>query len=173
MIGTPMAYSADCWTEDTVCVDLARVLGEGFSQGTCTLLANASIWWWTERQGKYRGCPFWSRGALENLASEGPANVSKRMRHEHVVPRRAIIEILLGLEEPTPARVHEVLSTLSIGCVVLREEASKLDRVAKQKMPTVFSTPEHTLWGDPWARYRLAEIGWRGPLKWNGWAASE
>jgi hypothetical protein len=154
-----MAYTADCWTEDTVCVDLARVLDESFSRGTRILLANAAIWWWTERHGKYKGCPFWSLCALESLATQGTAGVSTRLRHEHVVP--------------TPAQVHNVLSAHCIGCVVLREEASKLDRIAKQKMPVEFSTPGHALWGDPWARYRLAEVVWRGPLKWSGWTVSD
>jgi hypothetical protein len=56
-------------------------------------LLSACVWKWTESHGKYTGCRYWTRAALA-------ADSVRDLAHEHVVPRKLIVERLRALVEP-------------------------------------------------------------------------
>lgn len=70
--------------------DISVLLSGTFSPWTRYLVLNGAIWGFTEgpnRSGKYVGCRYWSRGAFDEVAANGWANLPGRLRHEHVGPR--------------------------------------------------------------------------------------
>jgi hypothetical protein len=68
------------------------------------------------------------------------------VRHEHLFPRAQLIRKLLGLEDPSPMKVAEILERLNIGVVVTVEEHGRLPPDGDEC--------------DPWERYRRAGIAW-------------
>jgi hypothetical protein len=114
----------------------------------CSLL----LWKHSEAHGKYSGCRYWSNGALRSPARAGPGKSDRRrhgggaVRHEHLFPRAQLIRKLLGLGNPSPAEVAEMLERLNIGVVVTVEEHKSLPPDGDE--------------ADPWERYRRARIEW-------------
>lgn len=81
----------------------------------------------------------------------------KELCHEHVVPKRYILEKLFSLSSPTTEEVYRVLSTYCIGAVVTRDEDRRLAKMGlRSKMPTNWDEK------NIWARYDLAEIEMEG-----------
>ena len=58
-------------------------------------LLSICVWKWTEAHGKYRGCRYWTRAALE-------AGDIRLLAHEHVVPRRQLVMALVEEGVPVP-----------------------------------------------------------------------
>lgn len=96
-------------------------------------ILSIAVWKFTECDGKY-STRFRSEGALFAPSS--------RVHHEHVVPRRLIVDQLLS----KPGNARAILSG-AIGCVVLREEHHALGEVEREN---------ESLSG--WDRYRAAGI---------------
>src|SRR5258707_659741 len=90
---------------------------------------------WTESEGKYKGCPYWSEGAWE-LRYEW--NLKKNVRHEHGVPKKVLKEVLFDLEKLTEEMVAGILECFLIGVVVTVEEDKKLNKHFKSEMPEAF-----------------------------------
>jgi hypothetical protein len=134
-------------TKERLSQDIAAVLSSpDLSYGTKHVVLADAVWVWSEFYGKYAGCPFWSVAARE-------ANSIKELCHEHVVPKRYIIQRLLDLSPPTPEDVHGVLSTYCIGAVVTRDEDRQITQAGfRSSMPDEWDTK------DIWIRYRLAGI---------------
>ena len=80
------------------------------------------IWKITEAEHVKHKLPLRSRKAHEEVLRGG--NLGKRLRHEHVFPRKELVEHLLK----RGADVSKLLDTRAIACVVTVEEAKKLNK---------------------------------------------
>ena len=87
-----------------------------------------------------------------------PRDLAKRLRHEHAVPKRVVIDALFDLPEPDHERVHAYLSTTLFGVVVTRAEDRVLDTHYRRSMPPEFHDPASPNYLDPWLRYRRCGI---------------
>ncbi|MDY6979930.1 MAG: hypothetical protein SV201_08620 [Pseudomonadota bacterium] len=113
-------------------------------------LITTLLWSHTEAYGKYKGCRYWSKGALESLDKHNGKVVTNKtidpthaLRHEHLFPRKDTIDLLFELDSPTIDAVSNILE-LNIGVVVTVEEDSRLSKKGNRE--------------DVWKRYRDANI---------------
>ena len=110
------------------------------------------LWWFSEADGKYAGCRYWSVGAIESRRAHGRIETSRRkvggqaLRHEHLFPRAQLIDLLLALDPPDVDTVGAELHRLNIGVVVTVTEHDRL--------------PDDGEPNDPWARYRQGSVEW-------------
>jgi len=77
-------------TKIEICTDVAFVLNSGLHYGTKYALFDNAMWVWTEFEGKYKGCECWSEAALEF------SNDERMLVHEHAVPKKLLINLLLN-----------------------------------------------------------------------------
>lgn len=114
----------------------------------CSLL----LWKYSEAAGKYRGCRYWTVGALASKRKHGRVVTSKlrfgldALRHEHLFPRQQQIAALFEIEDPSLERVRARLEQLNIGVVVTESEHNKLAKQGDE--------------ANPWDRYTRAGIEW-------------
>jgi hypothetical protein len=106
-------------------------------------LLSHTIWMWTEAAGKYRGCRYWTPAALEIRRER------RRLRHEHIVPRKDLIEALHKLADPTPDAVRDLYSRMAMACIVTVAEHDRLLDATWEELSQ-----------DPWIRYRRAGLEW-------------
>lgn len=159
---------------DAFCKDSAALMAGDFSQGTRRIVINAAIWQATEgdgRKSKYVGGRFWSQGEIDDVKATGFANLSKRLRHEHVVPRGLVVSEIPSLQVPTPESVQRALDTYAIGCVVTLDEMRRLDRGLRKSMPDGWNDPGRAAGPDIRARYTKAQVAPVGTLQWEGHTA--
>lgn len=132
-------------TKQELCSDVAFVLNSNLHHGTkCVVLDNA-MWVWSEFDGKYDGCKFWSAEAAR-LASE------KRI-HDHAVPKKVLMDLLFRVNSPTAESVRCFFEAYCFGAVITKAEDEALNRLGlRSKMPTNWNGK------DPWARYKAAGI---------------
>lgn len=124
--------------------DTTVALGSALSLGSKYALFDNILWTWSEFDGKYKGCRWWSEQALQ---------VGESLRHEHAIPRRVLIERLLTLPNPTEAEVAQVLCQYCVGVVVTLAEDRRLSSLGlRQRMPPDWDGV------DVWARYHVAGI---------------
>ena len=102
--------------------DLAFVLNADLSYGTKFAVLAEVAWVWSEYDGKYNGCRYWSNKALR-----GAENI-KNLIHEHAVPKKIIFHQVFETQPATPAKLKKILDIFCVGCVVTREEDSRLNR---------------------------------------------
>jgi hypothetical protein len=148
-------------TKDQIVNDLAFVLSAPLAYGTKHAVLADVAWVWTEfdgkyagRPGRYTGCKFWTQMALMQHRLD---RKSRRLRHEHIVPKRIVIDMLLKLERPTPESVREICERFLIGVVVTIEEDAVLNEF-RDSMPSEFDDPASPEYRDPWLRYRRCKI---------------
>ena len=110
------------------------------------------LWKPSEAYGKYDGCPYWSEGALASRGKYGRPVKDKRkfgadaLRHEHVFPRKELVQKLFSLADPTSTLVGELVESLNIGVVVTVAEDERLPKQGTEP--------------DPWERYRQGGVRW-------------
>lgn len=132
--------------EDLV-ADVAAALASTLTVGSKYALLDNICWTWSEFDGKLEGCRWWTAAAL--ASRDDPSS----LRHEHVVPRRVIIEHLLSLGTPTVGIIRQIMDTWCIAAVVTTEEDRQLRGAGlTQRMPRGWDGK------DAWARYRAAGI---------------
>ena len=102
-------------------------------------LLSICVWKWTEAHGKYRGCRYWTRAALD--ADQ------RQLAHEHVVPRRQLVRALIDLPTASEEAVVDLLTRMGVACVVTRNEHDRLPEA-----------PWAELVVNPWARYEGVEV---------------
>jgi hypothetical protein len=106
------------------------------------------VWIWSEFEGKYEGCRYWSEGALEARRTNKP------IVHEHLVPKRVIIDLLMSIRNPTAGAIRDLLDRFCVGVVVSQEEDRKLNSCRlRSTMPQGWTVND-----DPWARHIRAGI---------------
>lgn len=153
------------FTDDDVVNDVVAVLNGPFSTWAKTSLAQGALWAWSARHGKYEGCPYWSRNALDQFRATGSIS---GLRHEHIVPRKLTVAKIMGVSSITREDLRAILETHALGCVVTKAEAQILDRGLKQRMPEGFATAGHPNFENVWARYIEKKIDRIGPVCWKG-----
>jgi hypothetical protein len=140
-------------SREQMSADAAIALRSAMSHGGKHSVLQVIMWAWTEFHGKYVGCPYWTPGAIAEQAAD-PRLLAKRLRHEHAVPRRVVIEGLFALGQPDQERVHAYLTATLFGVVVTRGEDRLLDTPYRRTMPPEFHDPASPGYRDPWLRYR-------------------
>jgi hypothetical protein len=134
-------------TKSELCGELAFVLNSNLHYGTKHAVLLEATWVWTEFEGKYEGCEHWSEAALEFRGQP------QMLIHEHVIPKKVVIELLLKLPNPTTGSVHQLLESFCKGVVITKEEDTRLNRRGlRSKMPSDWDGK------DLWARYTVAKI---------------
>ena len=147
-------------TQEQIVEDVAFMLTAPVTYGTKFAVLKDAMWVWTERDGKYEGCPYWTVHAfIEYCAArtERTRNKHKRLRHEHVVPKSVVMQLLDDLKSPTHESVRAILDKFLIGVVVSLEEDAILNKY-RSKMPGDFYDPKNTSYHDPWLRYKACTI---------------
>ena len=136
-------------------------------------------------KAKYRGCKYWSGEALKKayginspteLTSSSKYKNNNDLRHEHVIPKAVIKSYILEYINNTILDSNELYNKIlgvlnhSYGCVLTKEQASNVDKIYKDKMPSgkedIFN-PKNT-----WARYKILDddiynVSW--DLKSSSW----
>ena len=132
-------------TKEQICEDVATILNAPVQYGTKFAVLAEVVWVWSEFDGKYEGCKLWSENASQARKD--------KLIHEHVVPKKIIIDTLFNLSSPTGAAVKDILSKFCLGVIVTKEEDQRLNTMGlRSKMPDDWDG------SDPWARYVAAGI---------------
>lgn len=126
------------------------------SDGSRMALINNILFEWTEYHGKFVGCKLWSRSALELWSIN---RSDKGLRHEHIVPRNIVREILIGKYYEgnlNPDIIRKIFLKYLIGVVVTKKQDELLtDLGYKQIMPDEFYIKGNPSYQDEWLRYRI------------------
>jgi|SRR3989304_2227852 len=125
-------------TKDEIVRDIAFVLKAPLTYGTREVVIQNAFWAWTEFAGKYKGCRFWTKGAIMQYLAAAPTGKHKDLRHEHAVPRRVVSRMLRKLNSPTLDAVRDICETFLHGVVVMKEEDAVLNSEFRQNMPSEF-----------------------------------
>lgn len=135
-------------SKEIICRDLAYILNNSnIHEGTKLAVIDQIFWVWTEFDGKYEGCKYWSESAINSKL------IGKGLVHEHIVPRKIIRDRLLNINNPTPDAIRSLLDQFCIGVVVTQKEDKKLDSLKlRSKMPNDWDG------NDAWARHKAAGI---------------
>jgi hypothetical protein len=134
-------------TKSELCRDVAVVLNSSLHYGTKHAVLSEATWVWTEFEGKYHGCEYWSEAAWKLQDQQ------KMLVHEHAVPKSIVIQRLLELSNPTADLVNQLLVSYCKGAVLTREEDARLNGLGlRSRMPDDWDEQ------DVWARYAIAGI---------------
>ena len=149
-------------SKEEIAKDLAFILTAPVSYGTKFAVLKDAMWVWTEFNGKYEGCPYWSGMAMIRYAvnrnKKGKRHIG--LRHEHIVPKRVVMEMLDSQNPATPEAVFAICEKFLIAVVITMEEDAILNCLYQSTMPKEFydeAGPEHH---DPWLRYKRCDIKW-------------
>lgn len=148
-------------SQDAIIKDMNIAIKSDLSDNAKETLLHSLSWAFTEFHGKIRGCRYWSEAAtavyreLERKmasASELNKELSRELRHEHVVPRNIFVKsVIEGRKE---LKIEDLRDKL-LGCVVTRAEAETLDKHYKKTHPQGDDFFEIH---DAWARYHECGI---------------
>lgn len=135
-------------TKEIICRDLSIVLSNSeLSYAAKFAVVSEVTWVWSEFHGKHRGCPYWSKKALE-----GDRN-PKKLIHEHAIPKKMLIGWLMNMKSPSPEDINSLLSKYCIGVVVTKPEDQALNAAGlRSEMPDDWNKK------NPWARYEAVGI---------------
>lgn len=134
-------------TKSQISADVARILKSKLHHGTKFAVLAEVVWVWSEFEGKYQGCKYWSERALR------VRNDSKILVHDHIVPKKIVYDMLFGLGAPSARAVRRILRRFCIGAIITREEDQRLNALGlRSRMPDGWDGR------DPWARYRKAGV---------------
>jgi hypothetical protein len=134
-------------TKRRIAEDVAFVLNAPLSWGTQYAVIAETLWVWSEFDGKYKGCKYWSERAWARRDDK-----TKMLRHDHAVPKKILIAELRKLSgTATPDQIERLLGSYCIGVVITKEEDDLLNDNGHRS-----TLPGEEL--DPWARYRKAGI---------------
>lgn len=134
-------------TKNEIARDVAFVLGAPLHRHTKSVVIDNALWCWSGIDGKYDGCKHWTKAAWSICGQR------RELRHEHVVPKKVMINHLLEGKTWNAAGIKNYFEAFCIGVVVTREEDLKLNKMGlRSKMPSNWDGQ------DPWARYRAAGL---------------
>jgi hypothetical protein len=142
-------------TKQQLAEDVASVLNSKLQYGTKFAVLKEVTWVWTESSGKFIGCPYWSAAAVRQFKRD---HSRKRLVHEHVVPKKVVIDMLFGAANPTADSVRAILDKFLIGVVVTKKEDLRLNVEFGKSMPDEFDDERSNAFRDPWLRYRRCGI---------------
>lgn len=144
--------------------DVAFILTAPVSYAAKAAVINQVCWAWTEFEGKYDGCEHWTVLALKQCGApeQRKRGWRKLLAHEHAVPRKVVLDLMMDLEHPDEKEVFELLDRLLVGVVLLREEHDLLNGDYQRTMPEGFSDAGSERHLDPWLRYRAGRAAAAG-----------
>lgn len=146
-------------TKDEIVVDIAFILTAPVTFGTKYAVLSQAAWAWTEMTGKYEGCPYWTDAAFGWYCATRHAKFKRKfLRHEHAVPKSAVIKMLTELRSPTVDDVRGICESFLIGVVVTKLEDDILNLQYKSTMPQDFYDSSSAEYRDPWLRYKRTGI---------------
>lgn len=146
-------------TKDEIVADIAFMLTAPVAFGTRYAVLFQATWAWTEMDGKYEGCPYWTDTAFGWYCATRHAKSRRRfLRHEHAVPKKVVIQMLTDLRSPSIEEVRRICETFLKGVVVTKLEDDLLNLQYKSTMPAEFYDPSSPEYEDPWLRYKRAGI---------------
>ncbi|MDI1360799.1 hypothetical protein [Methylotenera sp.] len=135
-------------TKEEMCVDVYNVLISELHCATKHAVFADVIWKWSLFDGKYKGCKYWSEDAFKVRKKK------VKFIHEHVVPKKLIIERLMSHKNPSQESVKHILEDYFIAVVVTVDQDKKLNKLGlRSKMPEGCNISDN-----PWARYDEAGI---------------
>ena len=149
---SPVQFETSAARERWLCELACWALNSNQSTMAAKVIREFVLWKWSARNGKHRGCRHWSVSARNWFRENLPNARARNLRHEHVVPRVVVTELLLEARragEVPPQEVFNIFTKHCIGCVLTRDE----DRMLA---PLNRAMPEGWNRDDPWARYRTA-----------------
>lgn len=126
------------------------------------ILLDHFLWAWTEFEGKYKGCNWWSEKAYEEYIKR-KENKTKGFIHDHVVPRDVIRKEILKMlgNNSSYEQLFDFFNMHLIGCVITKEEDNRLRKLGlKDVLGCNLDT--HTAWN----RYEIAKIS-RKKVEWK------
>ncbi|MEY2354367.1 hypothetical protein [Lysinibacillus capsici] len=140
-------------TRDEMIEDLIHIYDgkSGLSEGSKNNLIESFLYEWTEYYGKFVGCKLWSKNALlhwEKIRKQ-KGNPYSQLRHEHIVPRKVIKNLISSNFSPDFNKMNELLNKYLIGVIVTTIEDKAL---LKDSMPHNWEI------NDEWARYKHKPI---------------
>ena len=131
-----------------------KCLSTAHNQQISRIISHVHLWKHSEAEGdKYKGCRYWSEGALQSQHRHGKVDTDHRrvggdaLRHEHLFPRKQLIAKLFSISEPNATEVRTLLGRLNIAVIVTMDEDKILPREGDET--------------DPWDRYRKTGIRWQ------------
>lgn len=132
-------------------------------------MASLVSWELTELNGKFEGCKYWTKKALEvykNSKSKPKKDWQKELIHEHVIPRKFLIDYIMSCydKESEPEKKY---FDLVIACVVTKEENNVLNKKYKSLMPGDIKDIEDITEINRWERYIQSEISDIREVKWD------
>ncbi|NRY64160.1 hypothetical protein [Clostridium beijerinckii] len=148
--------------EEMIC-DSIFIIKAPLTYATKYAMIDNICWSWTEYNGKYKGCEYWSEGALKLLNELKKDNekidYQKHFRHEHIVPRKILIDKILSLTNLNEEIYKNILNKFMIGTVVTVSEDENLNSLGyRQKMPVEFFEINSPEYENEWLRYKKANI---------------
>jgi hypothetical protein len=81
---------------------------------------------------KYLGQQYWSESALAKYIKNGRKN--NGLRHEHVVPRKILREMINELPTKDFDNIFKILKTYAISCIITVEEDKILGKIADRNV---------------------------------------
>jgi hypothetical protein len=153
-------------TKDEIAQDVSFALKSKLSPAAKYAVLKDAMWTWTELEGKYKGCQYWTplAFALHHANRKAKKKPGSGLRHEHIVPKSVVYEILCGLEHPTRKAVFQICDKLLIGVVVTVPEDLMLNQF-RSTMPPEFHDPASPDHLDPWLRYKRCNVPWRTEIE--------
>jgi hypothetical protein len=149
-------------TNEQIVTDVTIILKTPVTYGTKKVVCRQAASAWTQHSGKYEGCVLWSKEAFEQYRVTSKV---KGLRHEHAVPKKVVVDELLGLQEPSESEVS-LLFLFLIGVVVTREEEKRLNKRFKSSMPREFYDGNSPSLLDVLLRYKKCGIE-VGKVEWQ------
>ena len=119
---------------------------------------DALFWDWTMRYGnhKYKAQQFYTEDALDLFKSLENDELSKNLVHEHVVPKKVMLDMLdsiISKRAMTSEDVEKFLRKYCISCVVTGSEDKILTKSGyRQIMPKAWDKE------DIWGRYKVTDL---------------
>ena len=141
-------------TKRELAQDVVHVLRSPLHRLTKQKVLNFAAWRWTASHGKYRGCKYWTRAAIQHFR----LHAKKGLRHEHAVPRKLLVEILFRMVDPQEHDVFELFDRLAIGVVITIDQQQRLDAQYKTTMPPEFDDEQSADYRNPWLRFKQCGI---------------
>lgn len=150
-------------TKSEILFDSVFILNSPITKGAKYMALNDVCWQWTEFEGKYEGCRYWSEEAiklLKNLKNDNEKfKYSDYFRHEHIVPRKGLIEKIFNIKNINEEILEKVLNKYLIGVVVTISEEKVLNKFGyKQNMPKEFYQSDNKNYNNEWLRYKKLSI---------------
>lgn len=146
-------------TEDEMISDSMFIINAPIKYGTKFAVLDDICWKWTEFNGKYKGCQYWSKQALKELENLNKNNKKFKygdyFRHEHIVPRAVFINKIFETTNLNKIILKELFNKFMIGVVVTIKEDKALDSAGyRQKMPKEFNDHNSQEYNNEWLRYK-------------------